>query len=152
MLSSSSKLVFSLKILQITTLLSCLQNTAQLILFSMTTYRFEVALIVKLALKRILCCSWFHCLLLFQGTASVVLAGVVAALKLVGGALAEQKFLFLGAGEVRLFLGLFPSWLHIGFSSSLYVCVCVCGRVHTPIPIILHYYSSYLFSSLAFVF
>ncbi|KAM3712314.1 hypothetical protein ACB098_01G173900 [Castanea mollissima] len=34
-----------------------------------------------------------------QGTASVVLAGVVAALKLVGGALAEQKFLFLGAGE-----------------------------------------------------
>ncbi|XP_023891188.1 NADP-dependent malic enzyme [Quercus suber] len=34
-----------------------------------------------------------------QGTAAVVLAGVVAALKLVGGALAEQKFLFLGAGE-----------------------------------------------------
>ncbi|KAH9613857.1 hypothetical protein KSS87_022939, partial [Heliosperma pusillum] len=34
-----------------------------------------------------------------QGTASVVLAGVVAALKLVGGNLAEQKFLFLGAGE-----------------------------------------------------
>nr|AAT02535.1 NADP-dependent malic enzyme 3 [Hydrilla verticillata] len=34
-----------------------------------------------------------------QGTASVVLAGVVAALKLVGGALAEHTFLFLGAGE-----------------------------------------------------
>nr|DAD44604.1 TPA_asm: hypothetical protein HUJ06_002834 [Nelumbo nucifera] len=34
-----------------------------------------------------------------QGTASVVLAGVVAALKLVGGTLAEQTFLFLGAGE-----------------------------------------------------
>lgn len=37
---------------------------------------------------------------LFQGTASVVLAGLVAALKLVGGNLADHKFLFLGAGEV----------------------------------------------------
>ncbi|KAL0562334.1 hypothetical protein IC582_002788 [Cucumis melo] len=34
-----------------------------------------------------------------QGTASVVLAGVVAALKLVGGTLADHTFLFLGAGE-----------------------------------------------------
>nr|KYP61660.1 NADP-dependent malic enzyme [Cajanus cajan] len=34
-----------------------------------------------------------------QGTASVVLAGVVAALKLTGGTLAEHTFLFLGAGE-----------------------------------------------------
>ncbi|XP_020594028.1 NADP-dependent malic enzyme-like [Phalaenopsis equestris] len=34
-----------------------------------------------------------------QGTASVVLAGVVAALKLVGGTLREHTFLFLGAGE-----------------------------------------------------
>ncbi|XP_044472076.1 NADP-dependent malic enzyme-like [Mangifera indica] len=34
-----------------------------------------------------------------QGTASVVLAGVVAALKLLGGTLAEHTFLFLGAGE-----------------------------------------------------
>nr|AAT02534.1 NADP-dependent malic enzyme 2 [Hydrilla verticillata] len=34
-----------------------------------------------------------------QGTASVVLAGVVAALRLVGGTLAEHTFLFLGAGE-----------------------------------------------------
>ncbi|WCJ40862.1 NADP-dependent malic enzyme [Euphorbia peplus] len=34
-----------------------------------------------------------------QGTASVVLAGLVAALKLVGGTLADHKFLFLGAGE-----------------------------------------------------
>lgn len=39
---------------------------------------------------------------LFQGTASVVLAGIMAALKLVGGTLADQKFLFLGAGEVWL--------------------------------------------------
>ncbi|XP_065866248.1 NADP-dependent malic enzyme [Euphorbia lathyris] len=34
-----------------------------------------------------------------QGTASVVLSGLVAALKLVGGTLADHKFLFLGAGE-----------------------------------------------------
>ncbi|XP_068471164.1 NADP-dependent malic enzyme isoform X1 [Phaseolus vulgaris] len=34
-----------------------------------------------------------------QGTASVVLAGVVAALKLIGGTLPEHTFLFLGAGE-----------------------------------------------------
>nr|GMC51208.1 NADP-dependent malic enzyme-like isoform X2 [Ipomoea batatas] len=37
-----------------------------------------------------------------QGTASVVLAGVVAALKLVGGTLSDHTFLFLGAGEVNL--------------------------------------------------
>ena len=35
-----------------------------------------------------------------QGTASVVLAGLIAAVKLLGGALADHKFLFLGAGEV----------------------------------------------------
>ncbi|KAB1204338.1 NADP-dependent malic enzyme [Morella rubra] len=34
-----------------------------------------------------------------QGTASVVLAGIIAALKLVGGTLADHTFLFLGAGE-----------------------------------------------------
>ncbi|KAJ4787516.1 Malic enzyme [Rhynchospora pubera] len=34
-----------------------------------------------------------------QGTASVVLAGLLAALKLVSGALADHTFLFLGAGE-----------------------------------------------------
>ncbi|KAL6221079.1 hypothetical protein ACLB2K_008831 [Fragaria x ananassa] len=34
-----------------------------------------------------------------QGTAAVVLAGVVAALKLISGTLSEHKFLFLGAGE-----------------------------------------------------
>ncbi|KAL2338029.1 hypothetical protein Fmac_012475 [Flemingia macrophylla] len=34
-----------------------------------------------------------------QGTASVVLAGLVAALKLVGGNLTDHRFLFLGAGE-----------------------------------------------------
>jgi len=44
-------------------------------------------------------CKWFH---LLQGTASVVLAGLLAALKLVGGTLADHTFLFLGAGEVKL--------------------------------------------------
>ncbi|XP_066362664.1 NADP-dependent malic enzyme, chloroplastic-like isoform X2 [Miscanthus floridulus] len=34
-----------------------------------------------------------------QGTASVVLAGVLAALNVVGGTLAEHTYLFLGAGE-----------------------------------------------------
>ncbi|CAL9105695.1 malic enzyme [Musa troglodytarum] len=34
-----------------------------------------------------------------QGTASVVLAGLVAVLKLVGGTLADHTYLFLGAGE-----------------------------------------------------
>ncbi|KAF7851887.1 hypothetical protein BT93_L2028 [Corymbia citriodora subsp. variegata] len=34
-----------------------------------------------------------------QGTAAVVLAGVVASLKLLGGTLADHTFLFLGAGE-----------------------------------------------------
>ncbi|KAL8104319.1 hypothetical protein AgCh_028510 [Apium graveolens] len=34
-----------------------------------------------------------------QGTVSVILAGLIASLKLVGGTLADHTFLFLGAGE-----------------------------------------------------
>lgn len=86
----------SLKILQTTMLLSCLQNMARLILSSMMIYRCEVAVAQYWT-------WWFFSelhLILFQGTASVVLAGVVAALKLIGGTLAEHRFLFLGAGEV----------------------------------------------------
>ncbi|XP_031388365.1 NADP-dependent malic enzyme-like isoform X1 [Punica granatum] len=37
--------------------------------------------------------------LFLQGTAAVVLAGVVAALKILGGILVDHTFLFLGAGE-----------------------------------------------------
>lgn len=37
-----------------------------------------------------------------QGTAAVVLAGLIAALKFVGGTLADHTFLFFGAGEVSL--------------------------------------------------
>ncbi|XP_074339467.1 NADP-dependent malic enzyme-like [Apium graveolens] len=37
-----------------------------------------------------------------QGTVSVILAGLIASLKLVGGTLADHTFLFLGAGEGML--------------------------------------------------
>ena len=36
----------------------------------------------------------------FQGTFAVLLAGLVASLKVSGGTLTDQTFLFLGVGEV----------------------------------------------------
>ena len=37
----------------------------------------------------------------FQGTFAMVLAGLVASLKVSGGTLTDQTFLFLGVGEVN---------------------------------------------------
>lgn len=89
----------SLKISLITMHLSCSQNMVQLISSSMMTYRYMSHKSWHLFLQD--CYALIINAFLSQGTASVVLAGVVAALKLIGGTLAEHTFLFLGAGEVR---------------------------------------------------
>lgn len=45
----------------------------------------------------------------------MVLAGIVAALQVIGGTLAEHTFLFLGAGEVSFFLHAFADIININF-------------------------------------
>lgn len=58
-----------------------------------------------------------------QGTAAVALAGLVAALPITGGTLADHKFLFLGAGEVCLLPSLiFVDVFCVSFMCSLWPC------------------------------
>ena len=100
--------LFSLKILQTTMPLSFWRNIALLILCLMMTYRYYLPqkdFIVDSFVLFFKSGGKFYNLRIFyflwQGTAAVVLSGLVAALRLVGGTLADHKFLFLGAGEVK---------------------------------------------------
>jgi malic enzyme len=53
-----------------------------------------------------------------QGTAAVALTGLMAALPIIGGALADHKFLFLDAGEVCPF---FLILIYVG-GCALWLC------------------------------
>lgn len=68
-------------------------------------------------------------LFLFQGTASVVLAGLIAAFKLVEGTLAEHTFLFLGAGEV--YFCYLISYLNQIVNSDK-TQICLSGAIYRP--------------------
>lgn len=116
----------SLKILLTTMLLSCLQSMAQLIWSSMMIYRYEMVQLLIVTWVNFIFISDILLILLLQGTASVVLAGVIAALKLLGGSLADHTFLFLGAGEVRFailnssFSVSSPNYMRILMSGSIW--------------------------------
>lgn len=59
---------------------------------------------------------------MFQGTASVALAGLLAAQRAVGKPLTEHSVLFLGAGEVRQYLSINGSILTISlFAFSFFL-------------------------------
>lgn len=53
--------------------------------------------------------SWCFSL---SGTASVAVAGIFAALRITKNKLSDHKFVFLGAGEVGMFMSLYLNMLH----------------------------------------
>lgn len=57
-------------------------------------------MIFKVRLSAASFCPFHECVLFVTGTASVAVAGLLAAVKMVGKPLTENKIMFLGAGEV----------------------------------------------------
>lgn len=105
--SNICNVICSMKILQITTRLSCWRNMVPHIWYSMMIYKYGKFLFGLLS-PDVAYVLFFlkEVTLMLQGTAAVVLAGLVASLKLLGGSLPDHTFLFFGAGEVRLELSL----------------------------------------------